>query len=403
MSTSTSIDNVPALRTAWHGCFDRLLYLSSATFQQNESLALKVERLTAALEDYKGAYTEAQDKIEANKRHILWLNDKLGADESRKLPTTNACPRGSLVHCALEGNNIMFDPVLLARGLEGAEDAVEQVRKRIAIELSRQGIQAQEVSSFSINIYFNKEQVAESLTSSNICTREQFDAFFTGFSNASPKYLVVDVGPDTSQAARKLSDYVETFVSLPSTLRVICGGVDTGVVDPAVQEQLIFFDTSISGVTNIPMISGKSLFFDMESLEPTRKLSPLNVGRRGGVTLPLELGSLAGLVSPSSKSSSSARSSSTTPSSNPPPCNEHYLMSCSKGTSCRYSHSYKLTHEQMATLAENAKKAPCNWMKNGLKCPYEDKCCWGHVCPNGPSCVHLSRGKCWFKEESMHT
>ncbi len=73
----------------------------------------------------------------------------------------------------------MFDPVLLARGSEGAEDAIEQVRKRIAIELSRQGVQAQEVHSFSINIYFNKEQVAESLTSSNICTREQFDAFFT--------------------------------------------------------------------------------------------------------------------------------------------------------------------------------------------------------------------------------
>ncbi|KAF8915891.1 hypothetical protein CPB85DRAFT_384816 [Mucidula mucida] len=215
------------------------------------------------------------------------------------------------------------------------------------------------------------------------------NSIIQGFSNASPKYLVVDVGPDTIQAARKLSDYVDTFVNLPSTLRVICGGVDTGVVDPALQEQLIFFKTSISGVTNIPMISGKSLFFDMESLEPTRrKLSPLNVGRRGGVTLPLELGSLAGLVSPSSKSSSSAGSSSTTPSSispssqtyavldpnlplhkqNPPPCNEHYLMSCSKGTSCRYSHSYKLTKEQMDTLAENAKKAPCNWMKNGMLC-----------------------------------
>ncbi|KAF8915890.1 hypothetical protein CPB85DRAFT_383973 [Mucidula mucida] len=119
MSTSTSIDNVPALRTAWHGCFDRLLFLSSATCQQNENLAHQVENLTAALEDYKSAYAEAQDKIEANKRHILWLNDKLGADESRKLPTTNSCIRGSLVHCALNGNNIMFDPVLLARGSEG--------------------------------------------------------------------------------------------------------------------------------------------------------------------------------------------------------------------------------------------------------------------------------------------
>jgi hypothetical protein len=103
----------------------------------------------------------------------------------------------------------------------------------------------------------------------------------------------------------------------------------------------------------------------------------------------------------------------------PPPCNEHYLMSCSKGVStvtnershcqsliffssrmqasCKYSHDYMLTQEQLATLAGNAKKAPCNWLKNGLQCPYGDRCCWGHTCPSGAKCFHLSKGKCWFK------
>lgn len=33
----------------------------------------------------------------------------------------------------------------------------------------------------------------------------------------------------------------------------------------------------------------------------------------------------------------------------------------------------------------------------GVQCPYGEKCCWGHVCPNGPKCFHLSKGKCWFK------
>jgi hypothetical protein len=33
----------------------------------------------------------------------------------------------------------------------------------------------------------------------------------------------------------------------------------------------------------------------------------------------------------------------------------------------------------------------------GVQCPYGDACCWGHVCPNGPKCFHLSKGKCWFK------
>ena len=80
---------------------------------------------------------------------------------------------------------------------------------------------------------------------------------------------------------------------------------------------------------------------------------------------------------------------------------------------CKYGHDYVLTPEQLESLAANAKKAPCNWLKNGkqyqkvivilfnvsagVQCPFGDKCCWGHVCPNGPACFHLGKGKCWFK------
>src|SRR5258708_160423 len=94
----------------------------------------------------------------------------------------------------------------------------------------------------------------------------------------------------------------------------------------------------------------------------------------------------------------------------PPPCNEFYLMNCTVrptcpvpisialmidgwirvgpfrkvyvmhcliflGTiaegisllqpSCRYSHDWFLSQEQLVTLAKNAKKAPCNFYKNG--------------------------------------
>lgn len=33
---------------------------------------------------------------------------------------------------------------------------------------------------------------------------------------------------------------------------------------------------------------------------------------------------------------------------------------------CKYSHDYVLTPDQLATLASNAKKAPCNFLKNGV-------------------------------------
>lgn len=62
-------------------------------------------------------------------------------------------------------------------------------------------------------------------------------------------------------------------------------------------------------------------------------------------------------------------------------------MTCSKGVSdgphhaidpadlplrrqpgCKYSHDWALTAEQLDVLARNAKKAPCNYLKNGA-CP----------------------------------
>lgn len=33
---------------------------------------------------------------------------------------------------------------------------------------------------------------------------------------------------------------------------------------------------------------------------------------------------------------------------------------------CKYAHDYVLTPEQLHSLAVNAKKAPCNWLKNGM-------------------------------------
>lgn len=126
---------------------------------------------------------------------------------------------------------------------------------------------------------------------------------------------------------------------------------------------------------------------------------------------------------------------------NPPPCNEFYLMTCSKGVRISVGHKlsvhdadgpflsslefastltttsslpnswYRLRTMQRrhhatgskmvghVLLTEAAPLSPCSHINyfEGVQCPYGDKCCWGHVCPNGPKCFHLSKGKCWFK------
>lgn len=154
------------------------------------------------------------------------------------------------------------------------------------------------------------------------------------------------------------------------------------------------------GMYSLPRLVLNKLFLPERLPRVVKKLAPLATGPFSSVT------SNGGLISPQSPARSVGRpidSSLPLHKQNPPPCNEHYLMACSKGAGiCKYSHDYVLTPEQLVSLANNAKKAPCNWLKNGVQCPYGDQCCWGHICPNGPKCFHLSKGKCWFKGEAMH-
>jgi hypothetical protein len=44
----------------------------------------------------------------------------------------------------------------------------------------------------------------DTLTGHDICTREQFEAFLVGFSQASPRFLLVDVGYGKEAADAKI-------------------------------------------------------------------------------------------------------------------------------------------------------------------------------------------------------
>ena len=43
--------------------------------------------------------------------------------------------------------------------------------------------------------------------------------------------------------------------------------------------------------------------------------------------------------------------------------------------SCKYSHDWYLSQEQLVTLAKNAKKAPCNFYKNGERLGIRSRFC----------------------------
>lgn len=325
----------------------------------------------------------------------------------------------ALILCIINGDELLFNREFLGQGYQGGRTAAQQLTQAIAGKLSSEEVHVYGRLSFWITIYFNKSELSEDLSTHNICTQEQFQAFFAGFTQASPRFTTVDVGPSKDALEAKIKEYIQVFTAFPQTLRLFFGGYDPMtyasilsalekdqmlgkiVVLDAAQDLEANVEQSKNFPYSLPRLSVEGLFLTEKLARTPKKLAPLSTGGPySSVT------SNGGLISPQSPARSHGRPidlSLPLHKQNPPPCNEFYLMTCSKGAGiCKYSHEYSLTPEQLLSLANNAKKAPCNWLKNGVQCPYGDQCCWGHVCPNGPKCFHLSKGKCWFKGEAMH-
>lgn len=93
-----------------------------------------------------------------------------------------------------------------------------------------------------LTIYCNKKGLTEALTSTNVCTAEQFEQFVMGFNQAAPLFSIVDVGvgkeaadskikgaeailsPDTLARADIATECLRVFTRFPQTSRVFFGG-----------------------------------------------------------------------------------------------------------------------------------------------------------------------------------
>ncbi|KAI0080637.1 hypothetical protein K474DRAFT_1614864 [Panus rudis PR-1116 ss-1] len=410
------------VKQLWDEALTRVLDLSTVTVKHNADLESRVAELELELSVWKQAHASileaAEREKKAHKAQVTTLNRQLSSLETIK----NQNP---LILCAIDGNTNVFHQTLFAQGYQGGRQAAQHLTKGIAEYLSQEDVQVFGRISFWITVFVDRDRLLATLLGSDICTAEQFQAFLVGFSEASPRFLLVDAGPGQDNVDAKLKGYVDTYARFPQTLRFILGGGCDDTYLPTLNAlrqdevlgKLIFLRGPKDPSDNIqdlaiPTIHVDGLFelHQLPSVDKRPNPGPISLPPPG-------LGSVTtngGLISPQSESQFSRSSHApqgtgklidpTKPlhKQSPPPCNEHYLMTCSKGSACKYSHEWDLTPEQLETLAKNAKKAPCNYLKNGLECPYGDKCCWGHVCPSGSRCFHLSKGKCWFKGASMH-
>ncbi|KAI0650592.1 hypothetical protein C8Q79DRAFT_998404 [Trametes meyenii] len=393
----------------------RLHELSSATLYRQCQFEARIAELEGELAALKLAFNTTSELDDTP----LW-----------RVPghTLLTClPQDPLVLCVIDGDRLMFHPSLIEQGYQGGRQAAQDFTKSIAHELLQQGLYGFERLSFWVMMYLNKRAVLTGLREDGVASPEQFEGFLSGFGQASPRFLIVDSGPGRDNTESKVKEYIKTFIRIPQTLRLFFGGIDDTYVTMCdalekqdLSEKLVVMQPPNELSPTMRRISSRSIRFDglfmseRVTVWPPRRPGPLlgisdsnpGVVTNGGLISP-QSESQGSLSTPPPHSQSSASGSEyilkpidpTKPlhKQNPPPCNEHYLMSCSKGPNCKYSHEWYLTPDQLDILARNAKKAPCNYLKNGLACPHGEGCCWGHVCPSGSRCFHLSKGKCWFK------
>lgn len=89
--------------------------------------------------------------------------------------------------------------------------------KGVADYLQNSGFQTRGRLWLWVTIYFNKKGLHDTLVNNRHCTSEQFEGFLLGFSQASPRFLIADVGFGKEAADVKIkgtltaSLYLEIF------------------------------------------------------------------------------------------------------------------------------------------------------------------------------------------------
>ncbi|KAL5530511.1 hypothetical protein ACEPAF_6769 [Sanghuangporus sanghuang] len=419
----TSLDAHAPLIQQWDGVFNGLKELASTTVKSNIELSRRASDLENELQVWKLARTNA---IDEQKREKIQYEEEI--KKLQKRISVLESMQESMVLCILDGDGNIFADHHLKAGLEGGREAARRLTRGIYSYLEENGYSGQSSRfTFWLSIYFNKKGLQETLVRSGVCTADQFEAFVVGISQASPRFLLVDVGYGKEAADSKIKEYLQTYTRFPQTLKVFFGGGhDNGYLPTLAaleNERLLqrivllqgYHDTATElKALNLPTLNLDNLFRTVK-LSGSLPTSQLATSPSTSVyDIPVFPPGLKPYNQPSYGSTPLSNNvpqvvkeqiDATLPLSKqkPPPCNEYYLLKrCPRKENCKYSHDYDLSLEHVSELAQIAKSTPCHATKNGFKCAFGAACIWGHTCPRGPKCYYYKQGKCRFKTAEAH-
>ncbi|GBE79330.1 hypothetical protein SCP_0205280 [Sparassis crispa] len=294
----------------WDEALTRLLDLSTATVKRNGELETRVTELELELSVWKQAHSTVVDLADRDRKAHNAQLATLNRQISSLGILNNLDP---LILCVLDGNANIFSQSLLAQGQQGGRQAAQELTKKIAEYLSQEEVQVFGRLSFWVTIYFNKRRLLNLVLGEALCTADQLEGFLSGLSQASPRFLLVDIGQGKDDVDVKIKEYLETCSRLPQTLRVFFGGsqddsyISTfkALESEELTGKLVIFQVGTQTAEEVqqfavPSMQVDGLFMIREALQWQRRPGPIPLtGLSSTVT------TNGGLISPQSETQSS--------------------------------------------------------------------------------------------------
>ena len=177
---------------------ERELSVWKVAFRSNDQETVALKKQVTKLERIISSLKVRADAIVI----VLTCADALRKDDN------------PLVLCLIDGDGNIFSQDLVSQGRIGGSHAAQLLTKGIIDYLSETEDPKMD-SSLSISgrvqlwvsVFCNKAGLQETLTNRHICTAEQFESFIMGFNQASPLFLVTDVGNGKEAADAKIKGW----------------------------------------------------------------------------------------------------------------------------------------------------------------------------------------------------
>ncbi|KAK0465147.1 uncharacterized protein EV420DRAFT_1512997 [Desarmillaria tabescens] len=376
--------------------------LFGETVLENEQLHGRVQELEREVAVWKQGYINAENQTNLLQKEVVHLRQM----------TESLKEDNPLILALVDGDGNIFSEELLRQGQAGGRNAAMMLTKGLTDYTAAVDARISARSRVWLTVYCNKQGLSDTLVANDVCTSEQFEAFFLGFNQAAPLFSIIDVGTGKEAADTKIKEHLRLFTRFPQTFLIYFGGAhDNG------------YTSTLTSLQNEGLLGKIVLLRGYKELAVELKHLQLPVVEVGGVFRSTKLpghvrhGSQkpVGYVSAPESKTNGAKATGPPKYLNPnlivtflsvdkpPPCTFYYLGTCRHGPKCTFGHDYTLTQKNLIEMRENSKKFPCAILNKGKVCPSGDDCISGHFCPRGNTCSLFKEGKCKFVGKNMHS